>query len=116
MINKNSKHDSLVDLIEARFKSNGWKTYTYTEYHNHHGDGEIDLYCTKDGYRAVVEVKCNIANKNWLYAHNQLARAVKCYFHNDKTRTFPLVAYYTSKDYSTYNIEWVNPNKPKPLF
>lgn len=115
MTNKHSKHDKLVLTLEDRLLSNGWKTTTFKEYHNHHGDGEIDLYATKDNYRVLFEVKCNIRQKNWIYAHDQLARATRNYFRDNK-KTFAFVAYYTEKDYSEYKIEWVNPNKPNPLF
>lgn len=113
-MSKQNRHDNLVLTLEERLKDSGWKTTTFKEYHNHHGDGEIDLYAVKDNYRAVVEVKCSIRQKNWIYAHDQLARASRNYFRDDK-RTFAFVAYYDNRKSDDYHIEWVNPNNPSPI-
>lgn len=109
---KTSRHDKLIIDLEQRLNSNGWKTTTFKEYHHENGDGEIDLYGTKDGYRILVEAKSSMTLKNYYYAHKQMSRARKNYFNDDK-RTFCFFASYDNRKSNAYTLEWVDPDNQR---
>lgn len=106
--NTNKRHDGLVLDLEERIKATGWTTNKFVEYKQ----GEIDLYAVKGDYRAIFEMKCSMKLKNYHYAHNQMARAIDEYFHDNK-RTFCFYVYYNNRKTKEYTINLVDPYNPK---
>ena len=102
MVNrKQSKHDSLVDIVKNELVDRDFNQVFMNREYNRNGIcGEIDVYGRKGDYLFVFECKCSKTPKNYKRAVNQLERADKFFFKFPE-KSFYFLAYF-NKDRVVY--------------
>lgn len=111
MTNSEERHNQLVDIIQQRLQDQGWHTRKMLNYFSMNGNGEVDLYGSKNGYLAVFEMKSSYRPKSYKYAKQQLWRADNNLFHmtpQDTPRSiFNFVAYFNGPKKLDYTVKWI---------
>ena len=96
---KNSRHNSLCEIVLKDLISRGFTVYMYKEYKSYKPNskcGEIDLYATKPGYEGYIldiEVKATYSYKNKKKSIDQLFRAEENFLPFKGKRVFKIFAY-----------------------
>ena len=95
---KQSKHDSLVKLVEEELLARGYTDVILNEEYNNKGIcGEVDAYVITGKYVLSFECKCTKNQKTYKKAVNQLERSKKYLFNKNK-RVFPFLVYYNKNE------------------